>query len=458
MSTSARERALRARSWLPGMLNRSPVLRSIFWLSADRVAQLFLTGFVSLVAARHYGPGDFGRLNYVLAFVTLLTPFSDFAQSLLVRDLSARAEDAHVLLGSASGISVAVSLSAAIGLATGGAMIAHDPTTRVLFVILASTLALRPAAVLDLWFQSRLQAKRAAFSRTVSIGLGAALRLTVVLCGWSVVAFAGVAVVETALTSLLYFVLYRAHGPKLRQWAFVRQEAFRLVRQSLPLVLAGLSIAIYTRTDQIILGSMLTPTDVGIYAAALRLSELTYFLPVVFVSSLTPGLSRLKVSDQSQYERALDLSAGFLLLVGLAIAVPIALFAHPLVNLLYGAHFARSGTVLTFHVLALPFVFIGVGQSIWTINENQQKLALVRTASGAVINAALNFVLIPVLGVVGPAVATIVAQAWSAWIANAFHPSSRGFFMLQTRQFALPATVKRVARDMHLLLHLGAET
>ena len=49
---------------------------------------------------------------------------------------------------------------------------------------------------------------------------------------------------------------------------------------------SGIAIAIYMKIDQVMLGQMATDHDVGIYSAAVRLSELWYFIPLTIVSSV----------------------------------------------------------------------------------------------------------------------------------------------------------------------------
>jgi PST family polysaccharide transporter len=89
--------------------------------------------------------------------------------------------------------------------------------------------------------------------------------------------------------------------------------------------------------------------------------------------------------------------------------------------------------VLALHIWAAIFVFLGVAQDPWTIYEGLTKLALWRTAIGAVTNVALNLVLIPAYGVIGAAIATIISQALSAFVLNAFNAKTNRIFLLQCK-------------------------
>jgi PST family polysaccharide transporter len=85
------------------------------------------------------------------------------------------------------------------------------------------------------------------------------------------------------------------------------------------------------------------------------------------------------------------------------------------------------------HIFASLFVFLGVGESLWTVNEALEKLAMYRTVAGAIVNVVLCFVLIPRYGALGAAWATLVAYAVASTVGNLFHRDTRPVFWMQVR-------------------------
>ncbi|MCQ8115664.1 polysaccharide biosynthesis C-terminal domain-containing protein, partial [Vibrio parahaemolyticus] len=83
------------------------------------------------------------------------------------------------------------------------------------------------------------------------------------------------------------------------------------------------------------------------------------------------------------------------------IAVVILLIGPWVLTTLYGAKYEASGPVLQIHVLALPFVFMAAVFSKFIIAENALFASLTRNTLGAVLNIALNFLLIPHWGILG---------------------------------------------------------
>jgi PST family polysaccharide transporter len=187
------------------------------------------------------------------------------------------------------------------------------------------------------------------------------------------------------------------------------------------------------------LGQMAGDREVGIYGAAVRFSEVSYFIPVAIVASFAPSLAEVRKLNVALYYRRLSNLFRLLTGIALAISVPMTFAAARLTEVAYGGEYAGAAEILAIHVWATPFVFLGVAMSPWTVNEGMTSFALFRTASGAIANILLNLVLIPAYGAVGAAVATVVSYAMSGVLLNVFNSKARKVFFLQLKSvFLLP--------------------
>jgi PST family polysaccharide transporter len=119
--------------------------------------------------------------------------------------------------------------------------------------------------------------------------------------------------------------------------------------------------------------------------------------------------------------------------IALGIAVPMTFASGYLTRFLYGNQYEGVGPILAIHIWAALFVFLGVAQGPWNINEGLTKLALFRTFVGAVANVILNFVLIPIYGPIGAAIATIISYALAGVVLNACSTKTRGVFVIQLK-------------------------
>jgi PST family polysaccharide transporter len=290
-------------------------------------------------------------------------------------------------------------------------IIVRPDSTVVQFLValIGTMLVFQAFDVVDLSFQSQVRSKYSVVARNASFLIVSAVRVGLILSLASVAAFGGAVALEAGLAAVGLAIVYRLSGERFGLWRVTRVRALELMRTSWPLILSGLAITVYMRIDQIMLGEMIDDAEVGIYSAAVRISELWYFIPVAIVSSVAPAIASAKKADEEQYQRRVQQLLYTMALFGYAVAIPISLISGPLVRLLYGNEFAGAGAVLAVHIWAGVFVNLGGAHAQWLINEGKTGYFSVSTAIGAVINVVLNFILIPRWGALGAAIATLVA-------------------------------------------------
>ena len=98
-------------------------------------------------------------------------------------------------------------------------------------------------------------------------------------------------------------IFYRRSGQNLFTWQVSCTRARRLLANSWPLLMSALAIMAYMKMGQIMLGNMVGAKELGIYSAAVRLTELWYFIPVAIASSVFPALVRSLENDSDEVQR-----------------------------------------------------------------------------------------------------------------------------------------------------------
>jgi PST family polysaccharide transporter len=391
------------------------------------------------LVARHLGAEAYGRLAFALAFVALLAPFLSAGDGIAVRDLEAGAAPPETVLGNTALLTAAATVSGAGLMLVAGWIFPQfmPPETRVLVLIVLVGPLCRPLGIVDYWFQWRLDARRASMARNASFLVGAVARIVALAVGGGVVSFAVIVSCEAMLSTALLVIAYHRSGGMLRAWAIHLGHLRLLTRQASALVLAGLSVALYMRIDQVMLGSLSGVDQSGLYAVAVLLSEVTWFVPVAALVTLTPTMTRLWADDKAAYERRLQslfTAAAGASYVIVALSLLVGFWAIPL---LYGREFEATFPVFAVLTLATPFVFLGVTQSVWTINAERQGIALARTGVAAVLNVLANLFVLPRWGAQGAAYTTLLSYAIAALFANAFFAPTRPIARMQLRALAL---------------------
>jgi PST family polysaccharide transporter len=191
------------------------------------------------------------------------------------------------------------------------------------------------------------------------------------------------------------------------------------------------------RIDQIMLGSMSSTAAVGQYSAAIRLSEIFYYIPVVITSALTPIITLQRQTDPTRYLYQFRRLFFVLTIFSYTCAVSMHFGAAHIIKLVFGSQYAQAAPILAVHIWTCLFVFLGVAQGPWYVNEGMTHRAMMRSLVGAASNILLNIILIPRHGPLGAAYATLFSQALSSFLFNAVNRKTWPIFLLQCKALLL---------------------
>jgi polysaccharide transporter, PST family len=406
------------------------------WLFIDRAVRMVVGFIVWIWIARYLGPEQFGLYNYALAIVSLLAPIATLGlDNLVIRDVVKNSEHKYEILGTAFWLRITGgSLTFFISLAIIFILRPNDPSAKLMVGIAAIAVIFQSFDIIDFWFQSLVKSKYTVIAKNAAFLISAGFRVALILAKASVVSFAWMNLVESALAAIGMVIFYQLQNNDIRKWIIKFERVKKTLKDCLLITLSNSAVLLYMKIDVLILGQLSDQKSIGIYSAATKVSEVSYFFAGVIASSAFPLLIEQEEAFNTRLRRLFHLMA----LVSYAIMIPIA-FLSPFIISVFGAKYAASSPVLSVHVWATIFVFIGMAQTSWYIKQGTKGLyiQLIRTTIGAILNIGLNFILIPKYNSMGAAIATIISYAYVGYFANMFSKKSRDIFIMQTKSLLL---------------------
>jgi O-antigen/teichoic acid export membrane protein len=411
------------------------ILNNIAWLFSDKLLRMSVGLFVSVWVARYLGPEDFGLFSFAIAFVSVFGTLSTLGlQGIVVRDIVTDPKGSLETLGSSFVLQITGGISAfALLIVLISILRPHDQSTLSIVAIIGLTLFFKGCESIKYWFESQVQSKYTVWAENLVFVVVVAVKIGLILVGASLLAFAWTSFLEGLFTALFLFVVYEWVGEGIKVWRFSITRAKALLVHGWPLIFSGFAVMVYMRIDQIMLGQMLNDKAVGIYSAAVRISEAWYFIPLAIVSSVFPALLDAKKTSEALYVDKFQKLYDTLVIIALAVAIPVTFLADEIVGVLFGHEYIEAGTILSIHIWTAVFVFLGFASGRWLLAENRQLLVFQRTFLGMVVNIALNWIWIPEYGGVGAAVATLLSQAVAAFLVDAIHKETRLMFRMKLK-------------------------
>jgi polysaccharide transporter, PST family len=416
------------------------IAANVGWLFADRILRMGVGLVVGVWVARYLGVEQFGILNYAAAFVALFSTCASLGlPSLIIREIANKPEKKAQILGTTFWLQLSGGiLTSLLAIITISILRHDDPLSISLVAILASVGIFQSFDTIDLWFQSQVKSKYTVLSKNAAFVVVTLFKVLLIHLHAPLLSFAWATLAETILGSVGLIYCHRLQGYSMSVWIWDYQLAKKLLRESYPLIFSSLTIMIYMKIDQIMLGEMVGSQSVGIYSSATRISEIWYFIPIAISSSISPAIfSAKKQGDEILYYRRIQQLLRLLSIIAIVIAVPMSFLSTNIVTSLFGSEYSEAGPILAIHIWTALFVFTGVGTSSWFIAEGLTHLTFRRTLIGAVINILLNFILVPMYSGLGAAIATVISQAFASFLSNAFNLKSRKIFLIQLKSFAM---------------------
>lgn len=405
------------------------------WLLVDNAANLAIAFVVGIFIARYLGPTDYGLLNFAKTVAKFFSVTCALGlERIVIRNLLREENDHGRIMGTAWGLKATTSVAALAVLASVGFWIFEDTRTYLLILCFTAVSIFESFVVVRYYFQSKVQSRLISRMVLIKIMVSSTVKITLIYFQMPLIYFAFEALLEGIIGMIGYWIVFsqKADVPFSR-WRFDKSYGRQLLKDAWPLLVSSFVVYIYMETDIIIIKYLLGSEAVGFYAVAARITTICYLGGTIICNSLFPAILQAKSRDEEMFRDRFTKLLRLLVLLSAAICAVVFIGAPFTIIWLFGESYAQAIPSLQVLILSIIFVYLGVAGSQWYIAHNMQKVLLTRTALGAAVNIILNVLLIPVYGILGAAVATLVAQVTASFLGNLLSARTRELFRLQLK-------------------------
>lgn len=192
---------------------------------------------------------------------------------------------------------------------------------------------------------------------------------------------------------------------------FNKNIAKELFKIGLPLVPVFLIYWIYNSMDRIMISNMLGTTELGVYAIGAKLAMISTFIYAAFAGGWQYfAFSTMNDEDQVELNSKVFEYLGVISFLSLFLIYP---FISPIFTILFPATYYGGIVVVPYLYLSplLLMLFQVVGNQFLVIKKSYW--STITLSLGAIANVFLNWLLIPVIGVEGAAIATLIGYTLS---------------------------------------------
>lgn len=401
---------------------KSKFARNTFWIMFSRVYQIAVNLVVSILSVRYLGPSNYGLINYAASFASLFTAFCTLGlDEVMVNELITMPKKQGRLIGTAIILRICSSVfSVLIICFIVFALNPGETMTVWVIAIYSCGLVMQSLEVIKYFYQQRLMSKVTSLLTVLVRTIVTVYKIFLLASGKNVLWFAASNVVDHGVFGILLVLCYYHQKNPHQGLRCESSLAKELLTKSHHFILSGLMVALYGQMDKIMLKHLMNETQVGYYSVATTVNNYWPFILMAIIDSARPVIIALYGSDQTLFKKRLTQLYSAIIGISVIAATGISVFAEPIVRILYGDGYMSSVAALRIVTWSTAFSYLGVARNIWTVPNGQQHFEKYLAAIGAVCNAILNYLMIPVGGICGAAIATLITQVVTNFFCGVF--------------------------------------
>lgn len=415
------------------------IAKNTLFLASSNIIGFVFSFFFLVYTTRYLGSEKYGLLSFAIAFASITIFLADIGiSSVIVRDVARDRAKTAIYVGNS--ILIKVILAAFTLLSTAGIGFALGypfSTMKIVLVILLSLIIVSFSGIISSVVSAYEIMEYISIGTIIYNLIMLALALLAIGSGVDVYGFAYVYLLSS-FVSLGYFALVARRKLPRPRWDIDLNLWKYMIKEALPFGLSSVFVRVYYYVDTVMISLLiLNPNEVmGWYNAAYRMVIILSFIPVTFLGSIYPIMSKFYVSSDKYLGFMYERSFKYLMTLAIPIGVGTTFLGKDLISLVYGPAFAPSAIALQILIWSEALIFINSAFGYLFNSINRQMVVAKQTMIAAGLNILLNLVLIPQYSYVGASSATVATQLFSFFFLLHF-ASKDGYGLPKSMVFSL---------------------
>ena len=226
--------------------------------------------------------------------------------------------------------------------------------------------------------------------------------------------------------TIYYGILFKSF--KFKFFNYNKTIFNELLKSSFPLLLNSSIILLSTKFDQILIKNILGYESNAIYGASIKLIEYGIIIPSIIIKTLYPDLVLIFSKNNKAFLKMINRTFLIIMVYSITLIFIFNIFSFEITKLIFNDSDGKISKVLK---VLTPLIFLHGVQYIFNnlmyIHKLEKKY-LLRSIFVLLINVTLNLFLIPILGIEGAVLSTLISFSFSSIIFHAFDKKLRNYF------------------------------
>ena len=412
---------------------KKKVLNNISWLVLDKLATLLLGLIVIVKVANYYGPADYGLYQYAISINLILGIVVLFVDGRVVKKLYPEKNEGLVIYNTTIAKVILSFISLVLGLLIVIAIDKDLSFNSIFIILLINNIVLNLSFGLQNYFEYKLRSKNVVLASNSANLISTIFQLAAVTLSFSIISIAIIILISSCIKLIILLIQFNKSFNLNIVKKVDNSLIINIIKESIPLAIAATAATVYTRIDQVMIGSMLSVDDVGIYSISVQMVSVVAMVINPIQVSIFPRMLEWYNSNRNYYflkYQALTRLMSWISIFGIFLSF---IFAPIFFDIFFDDSYSKSISVFKIHVLGTFFMYNAILRSSHFTLTKGTKILMISQIAAVFVNVGLNLALIPTIGIYGAAIATIITQFSSLFLSNMFFQNGREVFTIQLK-------------------------
>lgn len=416
-----------------GTIRRNKVVRNISWLIFDKIFVILVGLIVTVKVANHYGPYQYGIYQYSLSIVTILGVIVALIDGRVVKKYYCKDNQGHIIYNTTIAKVLLSFITFLIGIVILLILRRDSVFNTIYIILLLNNIGNNLGFGLQNYFEYQLKSKNVVIASNIATTISSIMQLIAISVEWQLTTIVAI-IFMSSLSKLiiLYYQFVRNFNISIKT-RFDEQIVKAIIYESIPLAIAAAASTVYHKVDQTMIGAMLNETDVGIYSISNKMiSAVAIAIGPIQVSIFPRMIDWYNKNKELYYKKYLQLTTitTWIYIVGMTFVY----FVAPIIfERFFSVDYLRSLDVFKIHVLGTFFAYNAALRSSHYTLSGSTNIMMKSQIFAMITNVVLNYILIPVIGILGAAIATVITEFLSLFISNLVFKDGKKIFWIQLK-------------------------
>ncbi len=400
-----------------GVLGR--VAKNSVVVLAAKSIEIFSSLIIMMMLARMLQPARYGDYALIQAIILSFQPLINLEiNTILIREMAAQRSRERILLGGGMLLKAMLVIAFVVSAIILERFVEFDPIMRVAFYL----------AVLAEVFQQIMWVYSAVFMARERMEFEPLLSLVFKVTALSGIGIVALVVPENLMGTNGFVLVFAimAFSQFLRaligmiivsgflkhyriQWSL--SVAKELISQSWIMGIATFCTGLSLRIDIYFLRYFRSSEEIALFHIPHMFTLQIQILAISVVTALFPVFSRWSYSnhDAERFKTAQEMSIRLMSISGLGIAATAALFPNLIIRVLGGQAYDAAVPAMVILALCIPILFLNYLMANLLTAIKKQHLLIYGAVISLLLNSLLDYLWVPVYGIVGASVATVIS-------------------------------------------------